>query len=283
MQPGIEILEKLCGVPVAGVVPYMHLDIDDEDSLSSRFDRDTGRKDIDIAVVKLPRISNFTDLAPLERIPNVSLRYIEKPENLMEPDMIVLPGTKSTIADLQWLRQNGLEAAILHAQDRGSIVFGICGGYQMLGERISDPDQVEAAGVTSIRGLGLLPMETVFHGEKVQRQTEGSFGMVPGPLSSLSGLRYRGYEIHMGRSEAPLPPITAGNNVYGTYIHGVFDEAGIAQAIVADLCRRKGLDPSEAQAFDPEAYKKRQYDKLAKGVREGLDMEFVYRVLERKV
>ena len=283
LQPGIEILEKLCGVPVAGVVPYMHLDIDDEDSLSSRFDRDTGRKDIDIAVVKLPRISNFTDLAPLERIPNVSLRYIERPENLMEPDMIVLPGTKSTIADLQWLRQNGLEAAILHAQDRGSIVFGICGGYQMLGERISDPDQVEAAGVTSIRGLGLLPMETVFHGEKVQRQTEGSFGLVPGPLSSLSGLRYRGYEIHMGRSEAPLPPITAGNNVYGTYIHGVFDEAGIAQAIVADLCRRKGLDPSEAQAFDPEAYKQRQYDKLAKGVREGLDMEFVYRVLERKV
>ena len=283
LQPGIEILEKLCGVPVAGVVPYMHLDIDDEDSLSSRFDRDTGRKDIDIAVVKLPRISNFTDLAPLERIPNVSLRYIEKPENLVEPDMIVLPGTKSTIADLQWLRQNGLEAAILHAQDRGSIVFGICGGYQMLGERISDPDQVEAAGVTSIRGLGLLPMETVFHGEKVQRQTEGSFGMVPGPLSSLSGLRYRGYEIHMGRSEAPLPPITAGNNVYGTYIHGVFDEAGIAQAIVADLCRRKGLDPSEAQTFDPEAYKQRQYDKLAKGVREGLDMEFVYRVLERKV
>ena len=283
LQPGIEILEKLCGVPVAGVVPYMHLDIDDEDSLSTRFDRGTARKDIDIAVVKLPRISNFTDLAPLERIPNVSVRYIEKPENLMEPDMIVLPGTKSTIADLQWLRQSGLEAAILHAQDRGSIVFGICGGHQMLGESISDPDQVEAAGVTSIRGLGLLPMETVFHGEKVQRQTEGTFGTVPGPLSSLSGLKYRGYEIHMGRSEAPLPPLVAGHNVYGTYIHGVFDEAGITQAVVSDLCRRKGLDPSKAQSFDPETYKQQQYDKLAKGVREGLDMEFVYQILERKV
>lgn len=283
LQPGIEILEKLCGVPVAGVVPYMHLDIDDEDSLSTRFDGSAGRKDIDIAVIKLPRISNFTDLAPLERFANVSVRYIEKPDKLMEPDMIVIPGTKSTIADLQWLRQSGLEAAILHAHDRGAIVFGICGGYQMLGKTVHDPNQVEAAGVTQIKGMGLLPMDTVFHGQKVQKQTTGTFGTVPGPLSSLSGLSYTGYEIHMGRSEESLPALVTGDNVYGSYVHGIFDESGIAQAIVGDLCRRKGLDTETVDSFDPEAYKQKQYDLLAQGIRQGLNMDFVYRVLNREV
>ena len=283
LQPGIEILEKLCGVPVAGVVPYMHLDIDDEDSLSTRFTGDNGRKAIDIAVIKLPRISNFTDLAPLERFPNVSVRYIDRADKLMEPDMIVIPGTKSTIADLMWLRQSGLEAAVLHAHDRGSIVFGICGGYQMLGTSVSDPDQVEAAGVTQIDGMGLLPMETVFHGQKVQKQTSGTFGTVSGPLSSLSGLAYRGYEIHMGRSETGLPALSVNGDVYGSYIHGIFDEAGIAQAIVSDLCQKKGLDTKELESFDPEKYKQQQYDLLAQGVRQGLNMEFVYRVLNREV
>ena len=283
LQPGIEILEKLCGVPVAGVVPYMHLDIDDEDSLSTRFTEDNGRKAIDIAVIKLPRISNFTDFAPLERFPNVSVRYIDRADKLMEPDMIVIPGTKSTIADLMWLRQSGLEAAVLHAHDRGSIVFGICGGYQMLGTSVSDPDQVEAAGVTQIDGMGLLSMETVFHGQKVQKQTSGTFGTVSGPLSSLSGLAYRGYEIHMGRSETGLPALSVNGDVYGSYIHGIFDEAGIAQAIVSDLCQKEGLDTKELESFDPEKYKQQQYDLLAQGVRQGLNMEFVYRVLNREV
>ena len=143
LQPGIDILEKICGVPVAGVIPYTHVDIDDEDSLSTRFTRESSRKAIDIAVIKLPRISNFTDVSPLERFPNVSVRYIERPDDLKEPDLILIPGTKSTIADLLWLRQSGLEAAILHCHDRGTIVFGICGGFQMLGTTVSDPDQVE--------------------------------------------------------------------------------------------------------------------------------------------
>ena len=140
LQPGIDILEKICGVPVAGVIPYTHVDIDDEDSLSTRFTRESSRKAIDIAVIKLPRISNFTDVSPLERFPNVSVRYIERPDALKEPDLILIPGTKSTIADLLWLRQSGLEAAILHCHDRGAVVFGICGGFQMLGATVSDPD-----------------------------------------------------------------------------------------------------------------------------------------------
>ena len=283
LQPGIDILEKICGVPVAGVIPYTHVDIDDEDSLSTRFHTGDGRKDIDIAVVKLPRISNFTDVSPLERFESVSVRYIERPDQLHQPDMILLPGTKSTIADLLWLRQSGLEAAICQQAARGCIVFGICGGYQMLGTSIRDPLGVEAAGVTEVKGMGLLPMDTVFQGEKVQQQTGGVFGEIPGPLHSLSGMAYTGYEIHMGRSGQQLPPLVSRGNVYGSYIHGIFDGAGIAQAVIGDLADRKGIDPGTLTVFDPERYKQEQYDKLADAVRGGLDMDFVYRVLNREV
>ena len=283
LQPGIDILEKICGVPVAGVIPYTHVDIDDEDSLSTRFHTGDGRKDIDIAVVKLPRISNFTDVSPLERFESVSVRYIERPDQLHQPDMILLPGTKSTIADLLWLRQSGLEAAICQQAARGCIVFGICGGYQMLGTSIRDPLGVEAAGVTEVKGMDLLPMDTVFQGEKVQQQTGGVFGTISGPLHSLSGMAYTGYEIHMGRSGQQLPPLVSRGNVYGSYIHGIFDGAGIAQAVIGDLAARKGIDPGTLTVFDPERYKQEQYDKLADAVRGGLDMDFVYRVLNREV
>ena len=283
LQPGIDILEKICGVPVAGVIPYTHVDIDDEDSLSTRLHTGDGRKDIDIAVVKLPRISNFTDVSPLERFESVSVRYIERPDQLHQPDMILLPGTKSTIADLLWLRQSGLEAAICQQAARGCIVFGICGGYQMLGASVRDPLGVEAAGVTEIKGMGLLPMDTVFQGEKVQQQTSGVFGEIPGALHSLSGMKYTGYEIHMGRSQQQLAPLVNQGNVYGSYIHGIFDGAGIAQAIIGDLAARKGIDPGTLTVFDPERYKQEQYDKLADAVRGGLDMDFVYRVLNREV
>ena len=283
LQPGIDILEKICGVPVAGVIPYTHVDIDDEDSLSTRFHTGDGRKDIDIAVVKLPRISNFTDVSPLERFESVSVRYIERPDQLHQPDMILLPGTKSTIADLLWLRQSGLEAAICQQAARGCIVFGICGGYQMLGASVRDPLGVEAAGVTEIKGMGLLPMDTVFQGEKVQQQTSGVFGEIPGVLHSLSGMNYTGYEIHMGRSQQQLAPLVNQGNVYGSYIHGIFDGAGIAQAIIGDLAARKGIDPGTLTVFDPERYKQEQYDKLADAVRGGLDMDFVYKVLNREV
>ena len=283
LQPGIDILEKICGVPVAGVIPYTHVDIDDEDSLSTRLHTGDGRKDIDIAVVKLPRISNFTDVSPLERFESVSVRYIERPDQLHQPDMILLPGTKSTIADLLWLRQSGLEAAICQQAARGCIVFGICGGYQMLGASVRDPLGVEAAGVTEIKGMGLLPMDTVFQGEKVQQQTSGVFGEIPGALHSLSGMKYTGYEIHMGRSQQQLAPLVNQGNVYGSYIHGIFDGAGIAQAIIGDLAARKGIDPGTLTVFDPERYKQEQYDKLADAVRGGLDMDFVYKVLNREV
>ena len=283
LQPGLETLESLTGVPVAGVVPYTMADIDDEDSLTERFSRDTARKLVDIAVIRLPKISNFTDFSPFERYENVSLRYVDHVGALGTPDMILLPGTKSTIADLRWLRERGLEAAILKEAAGGTLVFGVCGGYQMLGRSVSDPEGVEAAGLTELRGMGLLEMETVFHGEKVQRQTAGVFSGVEGMLAGLNELRYEGYEIHMGRSEAQMPALAGNGNVYGSYVHGIFDAPGIADEILKAICARRGVAFSALGTFDRAAYRERQYDLLADAVRAGLDMEFVYRVLRKEI
>lgn len=194
LDPGVVMLEERGHVPVVGVVPYMELSIDDEDSLSSRFDR---REEglIDIAVIRYPRISNFTDLSVLEQIEQVSVRYVDSVRDLHHPDMIVLPGSKNTMADLKWMRENGLEA-LIKKKTQDTIVFGICGGYQMLGETISDPYQVENGG--SMKGMGLLPAVTELKQEKTRTQVTGTFGEISGALSGLSGKSVRGYEIHMG-------------------------------------------------------------------------------------
>ena len=282
LEPGIKILEDLCKVPVVGVIPYAHIDIDDEDSLSERFDKTSVRKLIDIAVIRLPRISNFTDFAPFERYENVSLRYVENVKELQNPDIIIIPGTKSTISDLKWLRQNGLEAAVKKASNTGTLIIGICGGLQMLGKLISDPLMTEATDSAEIAGLCLLDTETMFSDEKVQKQTKGVFCGIRGILSVLNGMKYEGYEIHMGRSSKVLPVI-GNNNVYGSYIHGIFDSAGISDAILKAVCNKKGVDFENISSFDKADYKNRQYDKLADIVREGLDMERVYRILNREV
>lgn len=283
LEPGLQILEDLCGVPVAGVVPYVHVDVDDEDSLSERFSRNTERKLLDIAVIRLPRISNFTDFSPFERYGNVSVRYVDRVADLHKPDLIILPGTKSTISDLMWLRQSGLEAAIQKAAGAGTLIFGICGGYQMLGRTVSDPEQVEAAGVTQIAGLGLLPMDTVFHGQKVQTQVSGVFQGIGGILHELNGMAYTGYEIHMGQSQEQLPPMVGCDRVYGSYIHGIFDAPGVTDCILKAVCRQRGIDFEALGTFDVTAYKERQYDLLADAVREGLDMDLIYRIVNRQV
>ena len=283
LEPGIKQLEDLCGVPVAGVVPYLHVDIDDEDSLTERFHTSSQRKLIDVAVIRLPRISNFTDFSPFERYENVSLRYVGKTEDLKDPDLIILPGTKSTIADLLWLRQSGLEASILKAASAGVPVFGVCGGFQMLGKRIADPNGVEAAGVTEIAGMGLLDTETVFYGEKVQTQTKGVLSGISGIFRGLNGLEYEGYEIHMGRGGEKGAPVVDKGSVYGSYVHGIFDKGGICDELLRALCDRRGVDFAALGSFDANEYKERQYDLLADGVRSGLNMDFVYKVLNREV
>ncbi len=283
LAPGLEILETLCGVPVVGVVPYTDADIDDEDSLTERFSRGTARKLLDAAVIRLPRISNFTDFSPFERYGSVSLRYVDRVADLHKPDIILLPGTKSTIEDLRWLRQSGLEAAVQKAAAAGTLIIGICGGYQILGHTISDPAQVEAAGVSQIAGMGLLDIDTVFAGEKVQTQVRGAFEGVEGLLSALNGLRYEGYEIHMGRSGETLPPLVGKSNVYGSYIHGIFDAPGVCDTVLKAVCEQRNIDFDALGTFNMHEYKERQYDCLADAVRSGLDMEYIYRILNREV
>ena len=308
LDPGVVMLEERGHVPVVGVVPYMELSIDDEDSLSSRFDRKEEGL-IDIAVIRYPRISNFTDLSVLEQIGQVSVRYVDSVRDLHHPDMIVLPGSKNTMADLKWMRENGLEALIKKkAQD--TIVFGICGGYQMLGETIRDPYQVENGG--SMKGMGLLPAVTELKQEKTRTQVTGTFGKISGALSGLSGKSVRGYEIHMGStgyggsiadSENVRQPESRSDekgyvcriqneadgsvkydgifsgNVYGTYVHGIFDEGTLAETLVGILAERKGVVLDTGQMISYGQFKQMQYDKLADGLRESMDMEAVYAML----
>jgi adenosylcobyric acid synthase len=255
----------------------VNIDIDDEDSLSERLSSKK-RKEIDIAVIALPRISNFTDFSPFERFSGVSLRYIRNAAELCAPDLIIIPGTKSTISDLKWMRQKGLEAEVLKASSRGTPVFGVCGGLQMLGKSISDPFGSEGGGV--IAGMGLLDIETVFGKEKTRTQVEGSFCGINGILNRLDGLKYRGYEIHMGQSNGQ-GAVLQNDNIYGSYIHGLFDEADIARTIVEALYKRKGLPFDESAVFDPHAYREEQYDKLADIVRSALDMRLVYSIVSK--
>ncbi|MBR5089153.1 MAG: cobyric acid synthase, partial [Ruminiclostridium sp.] len=193
-QSGVDILEQRGGVPVAGVVPYIKCDIEDEDSLSDKLGSRAADGIIDITVIRLPHISNYTDFDVFLQYYGVSVRYVTKYTELGEPDMIVIPGTKSTIADMRWLHESGFETAIKKAAGRIP-VFGICGGYQMLGKSISDPLNSEGGG--EIGGIGLLDTATVFAGEKHQTQTSGHFAQIGGMLSALSGLHFTGYEIHM--------------------------------------------------------------------------------------
>ena len=284
-ESGITMLEELCGIPVVGVVPYYRdIYIEEEDSVALAAKSVRAEKGkVNIAVILLRHLSNFTDFNVLERDPRVHLFYTNNVDELAKADVILLPGSKSTLDDLYELRRNGVAAAIIRAHREGATVMGICGGYQMLGRHISDPEQVEAAGVTEIDGMGLLPLETVFQGEKVQTQTNGVFSGVAGLLSELNGKRYAGYEIHMGRSEEARGALFSMGNVYGSYVHGIFDEQEVADTILKALCTKKGVSFESLGTFDARAYKERQYDLLADAVRAGLDMPLIYRILNQEV
>ena len=281
LDPGIEMLEEKGNVKVAGVVPYMNLALEDEDSLTERFDKKEEGL-IDIAVIRYPRISNFTDFNIFEQMPGVTVRYVTSISELHHPDIIFLPGSKNTMGDLKWMRQNGLEAAVKKfAVDIP--VFGICGGYQMLGDEISDPDEVEEG--RSMRGMELLPVVTVLQKQKQRGQTEGKIAQVSGILKGISGCGFDGYEIHMGKTgwsekkeKQPENVISAGN-VYGSYIHGLFDHAETADVILHALAEKKGVSLQGGEMEDYRTFKEKQYDKLADTLRVYLDMEEIYGML----
>ena len=291
LDPGIQMLEERGGVPVTGVVPYMDVQLEDEDSLTERFDKKTDGL-IDIAVIRYPRISNFTDFNVFEQMSEVTVRYVSTVNELRHPDIVFLPGSKNTMGDLLWMRQNGLEAAVKKLSCEIP-VFGICGGYQMLGASIADPDGVEEGGY--MRGMELLPIDTVLKDSKTRLQTSGEIAHVDGVLSKLSGCHFLGYEIHMGKSAYSAASdeqgacadrknelnnvISDGRNVYGSYIHGIFDTAEAARVIVDYIADKKGIDVNDSTIVSYKSFKEKQYDRLADTLREYLDMDAVYGML----
>lgn len=290
LKPGLQMIEEKTGIPVVGVVPLTPLDIDDEDSLSDRLTHTGQKGGIDLAVIRLPHISNFTDFNVFERMDGVSLRYVGSAGELGTPDLIFLPGTKNTMDDLTWLRESGMETAVLRCAEQKVPVVGICGGYQMLGELLEDPDGVEHGG--SMRGMGLLHTKTVFSRAKTRTQIQGRVNTVS-ICGEFAGREVQGYEIHMGRTEkigdcqktiyledGRLDGLSnPEGTVFGTYLHGIFDYGDLAAMTVSRLMRRKGIDPKNWH-FDPEEHKRREYDKLADLVRNSLDMKRIYEILE---
>ena len=301
LKPGLSVLEERTGKQVRGVIPYVTLDLDDEDSLSERLENTKGKGRVNIAAIHLPRISNFTDLNVLSCYEDISVRYVRSLSQFGEPDLVVLPGTKNTLEDLKWLKESGLAAKIQRAAGRGVPVIGICGGYQMLGDILVDPAGSEAGdGIPrTMEGLGLLPVRTMFTGRKRRTRAEGTITCKEGFWADLEGCTLEGYEIHMGETtltggEAFTKISTlqeegcrlegcAYGSVCGTYVHGFFDSGDVSGMITRRLLERKGYRQGECRPLDLRAYKEEQYTKLAKVIRENLDIGAVYRILEEGV
>ena len=285
LDPGLVTLTQMTNVPVLGVVPYLHVDIDDEDSVTDTFSGNGREKLIDIAVIRFPRISNFTDFAPLSRHPQMSVRYVHFLHQLGDPDLIILPGTKSTVHDLLWMRQNGLEEAVC-TLSRKIPVFGICGGYQMLGEYLYDPDGVES-GYKTVKGLGLLPVTTVFSKEKITVRTKATV-----ETGIFAGTQLSGYQIHMGHSDVGCDAFIVTDDgmkegaqeglVFGTYLHGLFDSGELTDRLYSMLAETKGENKEIAASLSHVDFLETQLDILADAVRQSLDMEKIYRILENE-
>ena len=280
LRPGLAMLEEKTRLPVVGVVPYLKVDIEDEDSLSDRLQQKNAVKPLDVAIVRLPHISNFTDFMPLEQHPLLGVRYVQAARELGMPDLIILPGTKNTVNDLLWLRQCGLETAVQKLARRGTPVLGVCGGYQMLGGMLDDSAGTESGRPQTLRGLELLPTRTVFTLEKRRAQVTAT------AAAPFAGAALTGYEIHTGRTTvegAPFCTLADGTpdgcvqgSVFGTYLHGLFDSGELTEKLAVLLCRRKGLAPETAAPLTMQAYREQQFDLLADGVRRALDMSAIY-------
>lgn len=278
-EDGAKKLEELCAVPVVGVIPHFRdIYIDDEDSVvvdKKQFKSIEGKTNI--AVVLLRHMSNFTDFNYLEQLPEVNLFYAATPEDLEQADIVIVPGSKNSISDMLFLQKQGMATAIKRAHEKGKAVYGICGGYQMMGERIKDPKHIEG-NIEMVPGLGILPVETTIREEKVTEQCTFTFGKM-----ELEG---KGYEIHMGETvgenSSPLCIINGkqedgfflNSKTWGTYLHGIFDNAGIVNAILSE----SGQNVKTEMNF--QEFKEQQYDKLANLIRENIDMEYVYKSME---
>ncbi len=292
LEPGLRMLEELLGIPVLGVIPWMEIDMEDEDSVTERFQRRGGGQ-IRAAIVRLPHISNFTDFNLPANEADVSVIYAARASELEGADIILLPGTKNTIEDLGWLRQRGLADAIVRHARSGGMVVGVCGGYQMLGRTLRDPLHTESR-IPEMAGLGLLDFDVTFRARKRTVQAGGTIDCREGWMRSLNGVMLDGYEIHSGENAfgADCVPflrlngreeadgvVSRGGNVLGTYLHGLFDTGVLWRALVNHVREAKGLDAVDGEILTLQQFREREFDRLAGIVRQNLDMDGVYRIL----
>ena len=301
LTPAVEFLEKKTGKPVLGIVPHIEkMGIDDEDSVSLQEKTAVmANSDINIAVIQLPKISNFTDFDALSGEPDAGVYYVKGVADVGQPDLIILPGSKNTIEDMKYLEESGLAAEIKSLHKKGVAIAGVCGGYQLLGEEIHDPYHTESDS-DMIYGLGLLGMKTVFEAEKLTSQVIASCRDLSflGQLISADGLR--GYEIHMGKTEFTRPDdrhpfvinerrnepcqetegtASADGLVFGTYIHGIFDNDSLRRSLLNALRVRKGLQPISSMR-NVLAEKQQAYERLADIVEQHLDVDKIKHIME---
>lgn len=294
LTPGFEMLaehfKKIdANIPVLGVIPMRKIDIDDEDSLSERLDTenvifDTNK--INIAVIKLPHISNFTDFNPLSRRKEIAMKYITSPKEMEDADLVIIPGTKNTLYDLRWLKNIGFT----HDNLKDKNIIGICGGFQMLGNELIDEYGVEEGGTEE--GLKLLNFSTIFAKEKTTRQTETEVVNIP-DFMDLCNFTIQGYEIHMGSTINPKEkPFTksditdnggfVNNNIMGTYIHGIFENDNFVDAIISGLIKKTGKKITiDTNINDFDIYKESQYELLADLIEESLDIDVILDILDK--
>jgi len=295
LKPGLTMLEERIHIPVLGVVPWMDVELEDEDSVTERFERRSGEGDLDVAVVRLRHISNFTDFQSLALQPGVRVRYAQTAAELESADLIILPGTKNTIEDLIDLRNRGIDAAIVRHARKGGMVIGVCGGYQMLGRMLHDPEHVESR-VPALAGLDLLDMEVTFEKEKHTAQASGTVHCACGWLKEANGVTVDGYEIHAGQNrlgDRAMPWLHIGErvdgvmnpqgNVMGSYLHGLFDDGQLFAAIASHIRRLKGTEANTHAPVSFEAFREREFDRVADIVRASVDMDAVYRIIRGEV
>ncbi len=281
---GLDMLRDLTGRPTLGVIPHLDdLGIAQEDSVFLEKNQCISRGSLDIAVIKYPRTSNYDDLDALAMEPDVGVRFVKDARFLGSPDCVILPGSKSTVSDLLWMRENGLELSILNLASNGTPVVGICGGFQMMGASIRDRDMIESPR-SEVRAMGLLNMVTEFGEEKRTVRTRGSVVGAVGGSSSLIGIPVEGYEIHMGMTRSELPVfslergmdggIDGSGRIWGTYLHGVFDTSDFRRAWLQTMGWQVKGEPLSLRAF-----RERAFDRLADHIENHLDMTVMEGIL----
>lgn len=292
-KPAMKQLEDIIKIPVLGAMPYFNLDIEDEDSVTERINNKSKISNgLDIVVIRLPYMSNFTDFNSISRLENISLRYANEVEDIGNPHLLIIPGSKNTIEDLKYLKEKGIYDEIIRLEKTNTIIFGICGGYQMLGEVIEDKFGIEGE-VRTEKGFGLLPIKTIFNKEKITKQASGK--IISNILKSINEVEVSGYEIHNGESKINKKDnifikldngeiagaINNRGNVLGTYLHGIFDNGDFLGAFVKLLLEKNNINNECNDIMSYNEYKINELNKLSKMLEENIDMLKVEEILKK--